>query len=252
MMASHWIPAIRTRSAMVMAILSAMLFQCKEDDPAPIVCYMTSLTEVQGGNVYLQTISYNEDNTVGMVSYIGGGLITTVTYSYGPEGRAISADYVGVGLPAKETFEYDDSGNLIKAEFRVGSTLSTSEYSYNSDGQLVQAIFKGNNYEETDDYVYPDNTTKNYSSVNYSYRVGSVTTEGSNEYEYDDKHNPKHRIPGEALISKNNTVRKKATIGGNVSVTNYDYTYNDNGYPISTTISTIGSSISHSISYQCK
>ncbi len=233
--------------------LLGFLFQgCKKDEPAPIVCYITSLTEFNSGYAYVTSYMYDVNNRVSGVSVVGGGSTTDIAYLYDGMGRAEGATYKGGVITASETYTYDGSNRHVGTVFTIGSSISTSAYTYNASGQLTIATYSADGFLETDTFSYPNATSLSFSSISYTYTTNGITHTGSYAYEYDKNLNPQRLIPGNPVKAENNPTKRTSSFDGNLSVTTYAYQYNERGYPISAAVKVDGSPSSHVIAYSCK
>lgn len=240
------------RAFAAMFLLVLLLQGCKNDDPAPIVCYIVSLTEINSGYAFVTSYTYDENNRVSGASIVGGGSATDITYDYDGMGKAVGASYMEGGLTAAETYTYDGSNRQIGTVFTLGNANTTSAYTYNASGQLITAIYTAEGFIETDTFSYPNETSLSFSAISYTYTTNGDTHTGSYSYEYDNKLNPNRVIPGNPVVAENNPTKRTTTVDNNLSVTTYAYQYNEKGYPIRTDVKMDGSPSSHLIAYSCK
>ncbi len=237
----------------VMVMLMVILIQgCKKDDPAPILCYITSLTEFNSGYAFVTTYTYDATNRVSGVVIVGGGSTTEIEYIYDGTGKAVGATYSEGVLTATETYTYDGSNRHIGTAFTLGSSISTSAFVYNATDQLITATYAANDFIETDNFSYPNQTSLSFSGITYSYTTNGNTFTGSYAYEYDKKLNPQRLVPGNPVVAENNPTRRTASFETNLSVTTYAYQYNEKGYPVSAAVQVDGSPSSTVIAYSCK
>lgn len=238
-------------------LFTVVVVGCSKDDPAPIICYVATLSETSGGNTYLTTFSYNSANRVVTMSSTGGGSSSNATYTYDSKNNLTSSTYTSSGGSAiSYTYTYDANNRLTGSVANSGGTVSTTTYTYNSSGQwtAMSSSFSGGSSSYT--LSYPNTTTRNNNSATststFDFGSGPSTFTSTTTYEYDDKINPRRFLEQPSLQTDNNVTKMTVTSGGNVQITTKSYVYNDQGYPTTETSISGSDSSTQTATYTCK
>jgi YD repeat-containing protein len=242
------IPFMNSKNYRLLAFLGVVLLigGCKKKDPAPVICYLTDYTEVNGSYNYSEVLTYNDMNKVIMIAVTVAGSPTDVyTYTYGANGNLATANF-----PGGETVSYTFDGQNRLVLRTTAPSGETSTYSYNASGQNILRVYNDPSCAScgfTYTYTYPNTTTHNYSQLHYVSAGGSSFTL---TFEYDDHPNPYKPVLYSSTGSDNNVTKQVFTDdAGTSSTTTITYTYNDKGYPL-TAASSSGALSTYS--YDCK
>lgn len=215
-------------------LLAILLTGCSESDPVSI-CYPTSITR----DGIVTTYTYNASNKVA-TRVDPDGAITT--FSYDSKGNVINSviDNVGGSPDETGTYTYDVNNRLIQVVYTRDSLEPwITNYTYNAGGQLISSHEGGSNPSAfINTYAYPNTTTRNPSLHSFIYTGNGDTFTAT--YEYDNKINPEKFLDKPSLAPDNNVIKSISLLQNTHSATaTYTYQYNDIGYPISATATSV-------------
>lgn len=198
---------------------------------------LTKYSNYHNGEVeYYTTVKYSGNTVTLTENYSEGGKYTVVA-TLGENGYAKTAVSKETYTEGEDTYNYE----------------STSQFTYNSDGYLIKTV--ESDKETSDNPDHEDETSTSITEFTYSNGnlVSSVTTYGDGnsyaltfEYYTDKDYSPVLDIEDLRFLfgkASKNLVKKKTEVeiydGHNYNgETNYTYTFNDDGLPI--TVSTNG------------
>ena len=139
----------------------------------------------------------------------------------------------------RESYEYDKEGKMIKMNTQGGVYWTVK---YNSKNRIIAwYYFQDGIVKMQADYKY-DRRGNLIKMTNYNIdQSGNPYPQTIHEYKYDDKVNPYHFFglifdPFGKYTNVNNVILEKYTLimdKPGISVTKYEYEYNDRGYPVS-------------------
>ncbi len=220
------------------SIVACLLFieGCSKNDATPSSCQLINYN----GEVYTYV---NTKLTSGKAS-----CCYSITYSYDNQNRVIQT-VENSGSTTTSTLYYDRNNNVIRTidSDLINQSTSHTIITYNSSGQRIKqqsySYTPSANSNPADStllgestYQYPNTSTHNYSSLSMTIYYSGVPFNYEYTYEYDNKVNPSRHLFNFNPFNEtdNNQVQIAMTSPSSIT-TNYVYTYNSNGYPLTST-----------------
>jgi hypothetical protein len=218
------------------AFIIAVLASCELDNHVPLnLCYLKSEQRLFSDANY----TYNQKNE--LISYSSQNVYSSVL-TYDVSGKIVSEldnDYIQI------TYAYDNKNSLVLWEESVaGTSYLKMKFNYNSYGQdTLKQLYR---YDlEIGSYYLANFVRHYYSSTNtnnYSIRKtydSTGTLLNTENFIWDSHPNPYLNnafFLNEMPPTNNVTQYTFIPAGGVPQTTNYTYTYNKNGFPLSQTI----------------
>ena len=243
------------RKSLCVFVVGSLFFLagCGDDDPTPVQCLVTKITNVLAldGTGSLEFTYANNQLTTITLKTDEDGVIETIPLSVTYTGNNITR------LTAQRdliviTFTYDGSNRITSLLESIDDVEFKREYSYNSNGQLSRSnfLFKDGSTFVLDNYstfTYANTTTKNPANRMNFFQDGSTAILlNTITYEYDTNNSISKDVPVidylfNFTFGENNVTKITETSpGGSSAVTNISYQYNDRNYPTRFTISAAG------------
>jgi len=242
--------------SLILIILASFLVNCSDNgsnNTPPVVIKKYYISTVKKNGTLMEEYTYNTNNTLikyqvtdssGVaycdINYNTSGVLTDLTVYF--SSLAIGSATVEMNSsknPSKVikytltdtttyTYEYNAGGYLTKINYYTGSQVLTDQnfgfrsLTYDTRGNITRDVYSEfptvvNTSQY--DYVYDlKNSPHNYSQLKWPYFImmNFLSLTGDNISHF---------------LSKDNMVTGTKTIPAPVSVTNYSYIYNSDGYP---------------------
>jgi YD repeat-containing protein len=234
---------MKTRISLLLSLtlLSVFFGNCTKKSDTTATCRLALV--VDGS----RSLNYSYENNRVSVKIESGIVVNTTNYVYNGS-RLVTAT---TGTSTVE-YTYDANGRLSQVDYKQAGTLTNRDsYQYTSNSAKPSAVIA---------LTYSGTTITSTTTTNYTWTNGNLTQSsaitGSSQptvisYTYDSKSNPELNLgfPTE-LVSKNNVVSKLTQVTGLPSTTAlYTYTFNSQGYPLTSTEQLNGSSVTTTYTY---
>jgi hypothetical protein len=249
-------------------LVSCFFFSCEKDKQLIVGnTDIPLISKVLIGGEYHTEYSYSEANLINEEknkftytkhSYDDKNLLAASEFYVDPAMFSSSSSVIESAMNRKEwvnpentsksltkTYEYNDIEQLIKVTYTRPSVSNSeySEFTWEKDRISRQTMYWQNVKSFYIDYIYDENGNLIKESRYYIPSTGAAELWTTNDYEYDNMHNPYQSFrrlmtPGK-YTNPNNTTKETYTIyfdvdpfTRNVQITNNTYEYNDKGYPV--------------------
>lgn len=258
---------------LLLLIFSLILSACEKDDKSK-TCLVQNVIETRAGSQTVSsTITYDSNNKITQIrrAYLPespNSLVKTATYVYDDKGRITEIDHqssFGGNIDAYrdiEAFEYNDLGQVVTkvVYFKHGNNPKTEaqrlEYTYTGPQELkLSKWYFAGELQLTREYTYSNGLM---TSAKDTYKDQQTT---EMVIRYDDKKNPYSTSPSLLAIKldlgyphQHNIVNLSGkSSSGTTHGYNMNYTYSDNGYPVTAqeVLSQQTAGSSYEYSYSC-
>ena len=230
--------------AMAAVAMTMMMASCSGDDsestdnPSENGPLLTKMIETFDDGSYTTTYHYNGNKLVSITGESGGGTELTYTSDKLTKMESFSDDGE---LQIKEIFQYHPDGklaaNISSAYFGFELPTSKTTYTHNSNGTISYEVYLGDETSQTE-------LTETGTIIMQNGNVVSVNSESDGEeyidtFTYDNKNAPLKNIHAYDVIvltshlGVNNVLT--AHYGEEDRQSSSTYTYNADGYPITST-----------------
>lgn len=235
----------------LLALFAGLFFSCDTEEISPTIFFVQEMSDP---TIYTDLFAYENGRLVNFDRLFGERIETSTKFYYSDKQltrveierdqgleQLIELSYGANGFRKEEKVTTKQNGGIT--EIRVGlfsysdGRISSIKYSYEGvDHKPTETVFEwsNGNITQMDFYVIDDEYTYLASSKRMSYDAKRNFSNQDIAFVY--------RVMGgeETLISRNNVVAEIEKVGDLISNTGrYDFTYNDEGYPIGYT-KTIG------------
>jgi YD repeat-containing protein len=268
-----------TRFAVVSRILLAFLFgtvlSCSDDD-TPVkkqTCNLQKVTRKKSGAAEEDVVAFTYNSaralTAVNLTMVESDITASVSVETDDKKRIVALDYNDDG--SNSTFEYHDDKNEVVEKHHVKSISGegfddlTTTLQYNTKGQIISSACEGHCFYKSERYEYNDGGNL--------MRVYVVPLNGSDEVLTleNSTFDTKKKVPYHlqffnfissghyqlyATLSRDNSVNNVTAVAniatGDPQAVTHTFTYNEHGYPITSTIHSGGNTYEAAFEFDCQ